>query len=255
MIRLLNKLCVSSRVDIKFFSGLLCLLFIVTPLAACSASFLQTPPSTHFQLQATPAADLTYVAIGASDTFGTGTDDPVTQCWPVDLVHRLGPNARLINLGIPGIDTPDALNIELPVALDTHPDLITVWLATNDLIDKVPIDLYEHDLARLLQRLHAAEPQAEILVANEPDLTLLPRFKHSNVQALKATIASYNKAISTAVQQNHAVLVDLYQQERTLADHPEYISSDGFHPNALGYAQVAAIFYQIYHQTHQKHKL
>jgi lysophospholipase L1-like esterase len=237
-------------VTTRIFGSLLCLLFIVNPLVACSSPFSQPSSNTHFELQATPVADMTYVAIGASDTFGTGTDDPSTQCWPFVLRQKLSPHTRLINLGIPGIDTPDALNIELPVALEAHPELVTVWLATNDLVDKVPLALYERDLTSLLQRLHAAEPQAEIFVANEPDLTLLPRFKHSNVQALKATISSYNKAIATAVQKNHAVLVDLYQQERTLADHPEYISSDGFHPNALGYAQVAEIFYQAY----QKHK-
>jgi lysophospholipase L1-like esterase len=230
---------------------MLCLFFIIAPLAACSSPFSQKTSNTHFQLQTAPSADLTYVAIGASDTFGIGTDDPATQCWPVALVHRLGPHVRLINLGIPGIDTPDALKMELPVALDAHPNLITVWLATNDLIDKVPIALYAQDLSSLLQRLHVAEPQAEILVANEPDLALLPRFKQSNVQALNATISSYNAAISTAVQQNHAVLVNLYQQEQTLANNPDYISSDGFHPSALGYAEIAAIFYQ----TYQKHKL
>jgi lysophospholipase L1-like esterase len=240
-----------SKINTKVFNSLLCLLFLTTPLVACASPFSSGPTtSTSLQLQTAPAASLTYVAIGASDTFGIGTDDPKTQCWPADLVGKLGSHVRLINLGIPGIDAPDALNLELPVALDAHPDLITVWLATNDLVDKVPLTTYEHDLASLLQRLRAADPHAEILVANIPDLTLLPRFQQNNVQQLKATIAGYNAAISTAVTQNHVVLVDLHQQEQTLAAHPEYISSDGFHPNALGYEQVAAIFYQ----TYQKHK-
>ena len=219
-------------------------------LTACALPFSSSSTSASFPLQTAPSASVTYVAIGASDTFGTGTDDPQTQSWPADLVSKLGPHARLINLGIPGIDIPDALNIELPVALDSHPNLITVWLATNDVVDKVPLATYARDLSTLLQRLHTADPHAEVLVANLPDLTLLPRFQQSNLTELKTEITSYNAVIATAVEQNHAVLVDLYQQEPTLADHPEYISSDGFHPNALGYAQVAAIFYQSY----QKHK-
>jgi lysophospholipase L1-like esterase len=217
---------------------------------ACTSPFAASPASTTLQLQAAPASSLTYVAIGASDTFGTGTDDPVTQCWPADLVAKLGPQARLINLGIPGINVPDALKLELPVALDAHPELITVWLATNDLIDNVPLNTYQHDLTSLLQRLRTADPHATMLVANLPDLSLLPRFREMNAQQLNATIVAYNTAISAAVKQSHAVLVNLYQQEQNLADHPEYISSDGLHPNALGYEQVAAIFYQ----TYQKHK-
>ncbi|GCE17925.1 SGNH/GDSL hydrolase family protein [Dictyobacter kobayashii] len=190
-----------------------------------------------------PAARITYVAIGASDTFGTGTADPATQCWPVDLATSLGPQVRLINLGIPGINAHDALNIELPVALDEHPTLITVWLAVNDLVDKVPLDSYQRDLNSVVQRLHSANLKARIVVANVPDLTFLPRFKNNNVQELHQTIAAYNNVISSVVQHNHVILVDLYQNWQTLAEHPEYISQDGLHPNAIGYAQVAEIFY------------
>ncbi|GCE04127.1 hypothetical protein KDAU_14560 [Dictyobacter aurantiacus] len=195
------------------------------------------------QVQPPPTAGLTYVAIGASDTFGTGTNDPATQCWPVDLTHALGSQTRLINLGIPGIDAHDALNIELPVALDAHPGLITVWLAVNDLIDKVPLASYQHDLDSIVRRLRSTNPNTRIMVANVPDLTLLPRFKNGDTQALQRQIAVYNAAIASVVQQNHVVLVDLYQDWPALADHPEYISQDGFHPNELGYAQLADIFY------------
>jgi len=218
-----------------FFFMFLCLFFNT----ACASE----PASTQLQVQPPPRAGLTYVAIGASDTFGTGTADPATQCWPVDLTHALGSRSRLINLGIPGIDAHDALNIELPVALDAHPGLVTVWLAVNDLVDKVSLASYQSDLDIIVHRLHAANPSTQIMVANVPDLTLLPRFKHSDTQALHRLIASYNAAIATVVQQNHVILVDLYQDWPALADHPEYISQDGFHPNELGYAQLATIFY------------
>src|SRR5438128_284435 len=54
----------------------------------------------------------TYVAIGASDTFGIGTEDPYSENWPTDLAGMLGPNVHLINLGIPGIIVHEALSIE-----------------------------------------------------------------------------------------------------------------------------------------------
>ncbi|GLV57416.1 hypothetical protein KDH_42520 [Dictyobacter sp. S3.2.2.5] len=213
----------------------LCLFFST----ACASA----PTSTRLQVQPPPTARLTYVAIGASDTFGTGTDDPATQCWPVDLTHALGSQTRLINLGIPGIDAHDALNIELPVALDAHPGLVTVWLAVNDLVDKVPLASYQRDLDSIVRRLRSTNPNTPIMVANVPDLTLLPRFKNGDIRALQRQIAAYNAVIAKVVQQNHVVLVDLYQDWQALADHPEYISQDGFHPNELGYAQVADIFY------------
>ncbi len=85
---------------------------------------------------------LTYVAIGASDTFGIGADDPQTENWPTDLAAKLGNGVQLINLGVPGITAHQAIKIELPVALDAHPDLVTIWLAVNDIIDNVPVASY-----------------------------------------------------------------------------------------------------------------
>lgn len=222
------------------------LLFLCLVCASCVPWNPQTTSTNNqFQLQPQPHARLTYVAIGASDTYGTGTDDPDEQSWPADLARKLGNGVRLINLGVPGIDTPTALRVELPVALDSHPDLVTVWLAVNDLVAKVPVSTYQQDLETLLSRLRSAAPHARILIANVPDLTLLPRFQNSDTQQLSKQINLYNQAIATAVNATpHVVLIDLSQFSQTLADHPEYISDDGLHPSAQGYEQLAAIFYQ-----------
>jgi len=224
------------------FNSVFCLFTLMLFLAACSP--FPGGSTRNFTLQQAPKARLTYVAIGASDTFGQGATDPATQSWPVELAHRLGPDVHLVNLGIPGVDAHEALDLEVPVALDAHPDLITVWLAVNDLVDKVPLANYRDDLDTLLRRLQTAAPHARILVANLPDLTFVPRFHTTDAATLRKQISMYNSAISDVVQNHRVVLVDLYNQWQTLATHPEYISSDGFHPSTVGYAQVAKIFYQ-----------
>jgi len=220
------------------------LTFLAVMFAACSPLPGGQASSSGPGVQQVPQARMVYVAIGASDTYGTGTDDPQTQSWPVDLAGKLGSGVRLINLGIPGIEAHDALNVELPVALDAHPTLVTVWLAVNDLVANAPLTTYAHDLDTLLRRLQAAAPHARVAMANVPDLTLLPRFQSTDTRALHTKITSYNAVIADSVERHHVLLIDLYQQWRTLAAHPEYISDDGFHPNALGYAQLAEIFYQ-----------
>jgi lysophospholipase L1-like esterase len=190
---------------------------------------------------------LTYVAVGASDTFGFGTSDPYTQNWATDLATRLGSRYHLVNLGIPGIQVHEALRLELPVALDAHPDLVTVWLAVNDIIDKVPVNNYAQDLDTLLGRLQAGAPHARIAVANVPDLILLPYFNHHagfNAQLLQDQILAYNTVIASIVNRHHAILLDLSQYSNDLAQHPEYVSTDGLHPTAAGYELIADLFYQ-----------
>ncbi len=225
----------------------LCLLFF--SLTSCTTS--HTITSNILSVQQAPTSRLTYVALGASDTFGIGTDDPQTESWPVDLTQQLGAGVRLVNLGIPNIHLANALNVELPIALDAHPQLVTVWLAVNDLADQVPLSSYSHDLDQLLTSLQAANPQLRIAVANVPDLTLLPHFQNVNQQLLREQISAYNTAIASIVQRHHALLVDLYQRWHELATHPEYISNDGFHPSVIGYLRIAEIFYQVLQENPQ----
>ena len=216
-------------------------------LAACTSPFSSQQPATsnRLVLQQAPAARQLYVAIGASDTYGIGSDDPDEQNWPADLTKLLGRGTRMINLGVPSIHAHGAINVELPVALDAHPDLVTVWLAVNDIADQVPVDSYAQDLDHLLSRLHAALPHARIAVANVPDLSYLPRFQNVDHQTLEQQIQAYNAVIATIVARYQVTLVDLYHLAALLAAHPEYISSDGFHPNALGYEALAQIFYGV----------
>jgi lysophospholipase L1-like esterase len=223
---------------------LLLLCLCVLALSACGHNVSSTPAQrTQQQSQST---DQVYVAIGASDTFGIGTRDPYSQNWPTDLATLLKQPVHLINLGIPGITLHDALTSELPIALDAHPTLVTVWLAVNDLAAYVPVNSYKHDLETLLSRVQAAAPHARIAVGNVPDLSLTSLINSYNggLGALNQQTALYNAAIASVVASHHTTLVDLSSQGYNLRQHPEYLSGDGLHPSDLGYFELARLFYE-----------
>jgi lysophospholipase L1-like esterase len=124
---------------------------------------------------------------------------------------------------------------------------VTIWLAVDDIIAHVPVDSYTQDLNTLLTRLQAKNPAMRIAVANVPDITILPYFHQHTVlpiEQLKAQILAYNSTIASVAHQHHSILVDLSQTATMLQQHPEYLSQDGLHPTALGYAQLAKLFYQ-----------
>ena len=184
-----------------------------------------------------------YVAIGASDSYGVGADDPATESWPAALARYLPPGTHFVNLGVPGILLHRAVEVELPVALDAHPTLVTVWLAVNDLAAGVPLPRYRHDLGVLLGTLRRAT-HARVLIANVPDLALLPAF--AGYTGLTPVIAAWNAAIAAEARAHGAILVDLYAHWRDLAQHPEYVGPDGLHPTAEGYRRLADLFWRIY---------
>lgn len=221
------------------------LLLAFTLLTGCGAA-----GATRSQAGATNSAinhkisttkSITYVAIGASDAFGIGTTDPDRQNWPTVLAGNLGRSIHLINLGIPGETVAQAQQNELPVALDSRPQIVTVWLAVNDITDRVPVATYSQQLQSLLATLHQ-KTHAQIFVGNIPNLTLLPAFANQDTTALLALVQQWNAAIATACDATGAHLVNLFAQWNELANHPEYISSDGLHPSTIGAQRLADVF-------------
>jgi lysophospholipase L1-like esterase len=192
------------------------------------------PPSSD-----SPAArPLTYVALGASDTVGVGATSPERESWPAVLHDRLPRGSRLVNLGISGSLLRQALEQQLPVALESAPDLVTVWLAVNDYAARVPLEPYQSDLSILLGELRS-KTQATILVGNIPDLGALPTASRFDLRF----VDRWNTAIEAVARQHEAALVDLRAIWAELREYPEYVSSDGFHPSTAGYRRLADLFF------------
>jgi acyl-CoA thioesterase-1 len=184
-----------------------------------------------------------YVAIGASDSVGTGARSPASEGWVTLVYQKMPAGTRLANLGINGLQLRQALDQVLPVALDLRPTVVTVWLAVNDYAAGVPLAAYRDDLDTLLDAL-AQGTRARVYVANLPDLTLLPRFGDRPPDALRADVAQWNAAIAAAAAAHGATLIDLFADWGELRDHPEYISRDGLHPSSRGHRRLAEIVWR-----------
>jgi lysophospholipase L1-like esterase len=193
---------------------------------------------------AAAAAPLTYVALGASDAVGFGAASPETDGWVPRLGAMLGQDARVINLGVSGSTISQALKEQLGPALDARPDLVTVWLAVNDLNARVPLPAYTADLDRLLAEVH--QDGRCVLVGNVPDLTQAPAYRSTDPMTLRAVIQQWNAVIASVAERHGATVVDLDAHWREMTERPEYISADGFHPSSEGYARLATIFFDEY---------
>ena len=192
-----------------------------------------------------PAArPLTYVAMGASDAVGIGAADPATQGWVPRLSAELGPNTRMVNLGVSGSTLKQALAEQLGPAVDARPDVVTVWLVVSDMNARVSVTDYGSQLDALLEGLQPTG--AHILVGNVPDLAAIAAYSGANRERLDAQVTQWNAVIADSVARHHAQLVDLHSVWREIVDHPEYISADGFHPSSEGYAHLADIFDEAY---------
>jgi lysophospholipase L1-like esterase len=210
-------------------------------LLAAGATFALAGCAPAASPNARLRAPITYVAIGASDAVGVGVERPERDGWVPQLARLLPQPTRLVNLGIPGIKLREAASVELPPALEAAPDLVTVWLAVNDVLGRVSLDQYRADLEGMLRDLRSGT-RGIVAVANVPDAPDAGRFLGLAAEERRALSAAWNGAIAETVARNGALLVDLYATWPTRT-HPEYIGPDGLHPSATGYRALAETFH------------
>jgi len=225
-------------------------------IAACSTGAHAPAPRGPASTPAPTAPPIVYAAVGASETAGIGAQDPRSQAWPMVLYQTALPrSAVMYSFGIPFETSQAALAGELPAALAVDPTLVTVWLNVDDLAAGVSTADYE---ARLGQLVHALRRggAARVLLANTPYLDHLPLYLKclsggagcpfaGPVPApdqLDAMVDAYNAAIARVAQREGATLVDLHAGGEVPDQHPDWVSADGFHPSAAGYAAIAARF-------------
>ena len=205
---------------------------------------------------AAPPPPIVYAALGASETVGIGAQDPRRQAWPmVFYVTALPRSAVFYSFGIAGETTEAALTAELPAALAVRPTLATVWLDVDDLVAGVSPADYEARLGEIVHALRRGGA-ARVLVANTPYLDRLPLYLACRAgrtacpfagqvpapAQLDAEVDAYDAAIARVAQREGAVLVDLHSAGEVPDQHPDWVSPDGFHPSAAGYAAIASMF-------------
>jgi lysophospholipase L1-like esterase len=231
---------------------------LATALLASACSQAAKAPAPGQAKSSPPPA--VYAALGASETVGIGTEDPSRLSFPQLLYQRLPRSAVMYNLGLPGETTAAAVQDELPAALAVHPTLATVWFNVDDMAAGVAVADYENRLDRIVGALRDGGTE-RVLVANSPRLDHLPAYLACRPKVAPSPVKcplgdvtlpppeqvgvlvdSYNEAASRVAHRHGAILVDLAAQDATLAQHPEYVSSDGLHPSAQGAAAIAATF-------------
>ena len=188
------------------------------------------------------AAAFRYVAIGASDTVGVGASDPRTGSWPARVAARLPAGADYVNLGVSGSLAAQASREQVPAAIGVGPQLVTIWLAVNDLNAGVAAADHVAALRSVVEPLvrHTA---ARIFLGNVPDLRTVPAYAGMDQAALLEQITAYNAAATDLARifPGRVIVVDLLTGSATLVG-TITVSPDGFHPSDAGYELIADRF-------------
>jgi acyl-CoA hydrolase len=185
-------------------------ILLAVMLAACSARKAEPlPPGT------------VVLALGDSITAGYGLDPG--QAWPALLAEKTG--WKIVNVGISGDKTGDAL-ARLPALLDEHaPKLVLVTLGGNDMLRKLPEEQTRGNLARILELVRGRHAQPVLLATPKPSIAGVV-FQNLSPPPFYAEIAKERKVplIADAIAE---VLSD------------PALKLDQLHPNAEGHKVLA----------------
>jgi lysophospholipase L1-like esterase len=187
------------------------------------------------------------VALGDSYTIGTGLQDE-SQNFPSLLAKRLteetGIDVPLVNLGVNGYTTADLIREELPVARRIGPELVSILIGANDVVQGSTEAAYRTRLAEIYDALAGlALPATKVVSVSTPDFSALPgAAPFGTASDLRTRIDAFNRiAQSEALARGfHYADISVISREHRGKD---WLAADGLHP---GLAQHRAIADQLW---------
>lgn len=158
-----------------------------------------------------------WVALGDSMTQGIGASS-YDHGWTAGVAAHLS-EYRLVNLSVTGGLVTDLLERQLPTmeSLGVVPDLITVMVGSNDLLNRRAKSTLPADLATLLARLPAGT-----VVATQPEV--------------RRGSPAFNLQVTST---SHVIPAEF--RDPRLRSWKGRVAADRFHPNDAGYAAMADI--------------
>lgn len=237
----LGLLAIAIAVGYYFFPAIRSFYYWLNPMA-------QSPDTQHvYYLPNEPMENREkqiYVALGDSLTAGVGVDK-YEQSYPYLVASFLSRknNVDLIDEAVPGYTSADLVNRLLDKAISDKPDIVTVLVGTNDILQNVSSADFEKNYTTILNRLKN-ESRAQIFTISIPyvgdDQLFLPPYNDQIDQKVK----SFNSVLKKLAPQYGAIYVDIYTPTAVkYKKSGPYYSADHFHPSAQGYAEWANIIY------------
>lgn len=222
-----------------------------------------------------PARALNIVTLGDSLTQGDG-DESGLNGFPTrlaDLIAVQRPGTQVINLGKSGWTSNDLIHgvngepATLPQALNAKPDIVLVWIGSNNLWylyeygpDPITTEAEQQDLEdftasmdSILGQLSGSgakifvallDDQSKRPVVANPPNPAEPAFSATtpdDLARMSEHVSALNEIIIMKAASYAAVTVDFYHTD--IFTNPATLYSDGNHPNIAGYELITDIWY------------
>ncbi|HEX3186959.1 MAG TPA: SGNH/GDSL hydrolase family protein [Pyrinomonadaceae bacterium] len=181
------------------------------------------------------AGPIVYVALGDSTGSGVGATNGGYVARLFNRIQENRPSSELANLCVSGATTDDLLRGQLQPGIQKSPDLVTVGIGINDIGHGLTIEQFTKNYDEILSTLKE-KTEAAIVVTNIPDVSSAPRIPAALRAEYQRQLERFNQRLEEIARRHEVTIFDIFTvTRRELPSHPEYFSSDGFHPSDDGY--------------------
>lgn len=187
-----------------------------------------------------------YVALGDSYTIGTSVAE--AERWPNQLAARLEdartgkevgvrPVDLVANLGLNGFTSGDVIAFELPELEALAPELVSLLIGVNDVVQGVSVATYRGNVVAILDVLVALVGSGRVLAITTPDYTVTPAgADYGDPEAQAAGIRTVNAVLSDEARRRDVVVVDIHDISLAAATDRTLVARDGLHPSGTQYS-------------------
>jgi len=194
-------------------------------------------------------ASLRYLALGDSYTIGTGASGD-SHNYPSILAARLtkatGIKVGLTNPAVNGFTTVDLINNELGYVSKLKPELVSILIGVNDLVQGRPPDQYRKPLARIYDAVMALGLAVGRVVAiSIPNWSVVPAAAtFGNPEGIRELTETFNEIARKEAEARRFMWIDITAVSTSALGTPGWISRDQLHPGDAQYAAWAEVIWE-----------
>ena len=182
---------------------------------------------------------LRYLALGDSYTIGTGASDDA-HAWPSIIASRL--RAELTNPAVNGYTTLDLIRDELPLLESVDPDVVSVLIGVNDLVQGRTPEQYRESL----RRIHDAVAGRRVFSVSIPTWSYAPAAADFGGAArVEGLTTTFNEVAREEAEARGYRWIDIGPASISGIGTRGWIASDQLHPGDAQYAAWAEAIWTV----------
>ncbi|MDH4422052.1 MULTISPECIES: SGNH/GDSL hydrolase family protein [Bacillus] len=170
-------------------------------------------------------------SITADETFFDGTPRLTPR------LQEMFPKWKVVNAGVPGDNTFDALNRIEEDVLSYEPEFVIVFLGTNDAVSfaQVPLQIYKENLEKIVNQISSHK----VLIISPAPVDEERQHNRTN-----KVLGQYADVVEEVAKETGSHFLNLYAEMIQEKDYKRFVEDeekDGLHFGQVGYEYLAGL--------------